>query len=585
MAVCGDDDDSPGGDDNNGDDNDDGGMVPEECVDDDLFCNGIARMVDGECVMFWANPCDDGQDCTADACDEATDSCTHTAEAECATCEGACVPACDGRECGDDSCGGSCGDCAEGQGCAATDGQCVPADQLGSCAQPRELEVLLGPENEQILTGDSSDGLHQAVPSCNSTSTSVEDVYKFTITEPTGIDVRSTGDGDFEYDTVLHIRKEDPETEDNECLNDDPAVTVGCSDDSSPPGNFGSRVATLLEPGDYYLIVDGFDASQVGPYALQIMFLADGCVRQCDGKFCGGDDGCGGTCGGCDEGFACTEEPPLQCLPDPCVPDCVNDDGSKRTCGDDGCRGSCGECAADELCVAETGECDQFQECDHMAPTCDPGCDDGYYCAADCTCREIGEDTPDLVINADRLESEIVFETIFVDDASCAVAEECVTGNGERSVMRFSVEVVNQGQGTLDVPNPPERPDLFEFSPCHGHFHFKGFALYELVNADGKTVATGRKQAFCMEDTEQFHEGPGVSCQGEFSCDEQGISAGWSDLYGNALDCQWLDITGDGDNTPIPSGTYTLRVSVNPDRSFEEMSFDNNTVEVEVEIP
>ncbi len=39
-------------------------------------------------------------------------------------CEEACVPACDGRSCGDDGCGGSCGSCAEGETCD-TDGQCL----------------------------------------------------------------------------------------------------------------------------------------------------------------------------------------------------------------------------------------------------------------------------------------------------------------------------------------------------------------------------------------------------------------------------------------------------------------------------
>lgn len=52
----------------------------------------------------------------------------------------------------------------------------------------------------------------------------------------------------------------------------------------------------------------------------------------------------------------------------------------------------------------------------------------------------------------------------------------------------------------------------------------------------------------------------------------------WSDLYGNALDCQWLDVTGF-------AGTYQLRVTVNPARAFEEGSFDNNTTTVPVTIP
>lgn len=37
-----------------------------------------------------------------------------------------CVPQCDGRECGSDSCGGGCGDCTDGEECNYSEGQCVP---------------------------------------------------------------------------------------------------------------------------------------------------------------------------------------------------------------------------------------------------------------------------------------------------------------------------------------------------------------------------------------------------------------------------------------------------------------------------
>ena len=82
-----------------------------------------------------------------------------------------------------------------------------------------------------------------------------------------------------------------------------------------------------------------------------------------------------------------------------------------------------------------------------------------------------------------------------------------------------------------------------------------------------------------MEDTVQARVGPNVACTKKYDCHDQGIQAGWSDLYGNALDCQWLDITG------IPSGSYQLQVSVNPARTFEEISFDNNVTTIPIQIP
>jgi lysyl oxidase len=50
-------------------------------------------------------------------------------------------------------------------------------------------------------------------------------------------------------------------------------------------------------------------------------------------------------------------------------------------------------------------------------------------------------------------------------------------------------------------------------------------------------------------------------------------------VYGNSLDCQWIDVTG------LPSGNYQLSVSVNPSRTFEEVSFDNNVTTVPVTLP
>ncbi len=532
---------------------------PEPCVVDDLFCNGVERMVDGACVKIPADPCDDFVDCTSDACDEATDTCTHDPVGSCATCSGGCEPECTGRECGDDGCGGLCGTCDAGQGCASGPGSCMNATAAGTCGSPRALTVTLG---TQTISGSTANSLHQATPTCNNTSTAVEDVYSFTITTPTGIDARSSG-----YDTVLHLR--------TDCDDDTESATVACADDSAPPGDYGSRISALLPAGTYYLIVDGFDSSQLGPYDLEVTFVDD-CVPQCDGKFCGGSDGCGGDCGTCGTGFTC--EADFRCYPDTCVPNCTNSDSTARECGADGCyEGSCGTCTGDALCVDATGQCETFPECDHDNPTCG-ACDADEFCGTDCACHAFDEALPDLVIARDRLADEILFDTVTVDAASCAAVEECVSGLGDRRVLRFSVEAINQGLATLTVPDPTTRPDLFTFSPCHGHYHFSGFADYQLLDEDGNTVVMGRKQAYCMEDTQQVIEGPNVGCDKAFDCFNQGIQAGWSDLYGNALDCQWLDITD------VAPGDYQLRVSINPNKSFEEVTLDNNTATVPVTI-
>ncbi len=542
---------------------DGGGGNGGGCVVDDLFCNGIERIIEGVCVKVPVDPCDDGEPCTEDLCDEETDRCSYqVAEDDCAQCFAeACEPDCRDRECGDDGCGTACGTCGDGEGCASITGQCRSAAQAGTCGLPVPLVVLAN--QTTVVDGDTTTGLHQAIPGCNATSTAVETVYELTVAETMGIDARSYG-----FDTVLHIR--------STCLDDAPEATVACSDDASPPGDYGSRVSVVLDPGTYYLIVDGFDSASYGPFSLSVTAVP-GCAPSCDGVHCGGDNGCGGDCGTCGDGFACGDD--NRCRPDPCVPDCTNDDGSDRVCGDDGCQGSCGSCDGDTLCVAATGTCESFPECDHQAPVCDGGCAADQFCGTDCACHDIDALLPDLVVDADRLANEILFDSETFTDASCAVVEACVGGTGERDLLRFSVEAVNQGQVTLAVPPPEERPDLFQYSACHGHYHFDGFAEYALVDEEGEVVVPGRKQAYCMEDTQQVLQGPNVACNKAYDCSNQGIQAGWSDLYGNALDCQWLDITD------VPAGDYFLRVTVNPNRAFEEISVGNNTTTVPVTIP
>jgi len=530
---------------------------------DGVFCNGEERFVNGKCVKA-STPCDDAAACSADTCDEATRRCVHTLSSGCDECFAKnCVPKCKGRACGDDSCGGSCGGCPAGQACG--DGACIVAVAPGTCSSPIPLsdypvqlpqsDPLLG---LRILQGDTTNGFNETVPSCNATSTAPEKIYAFTVPAGTtvGIDARSS-----DFDTVLSLRKDS-------CLSS--GATIDCSDDAAPPGNFGSHITGLLQPGAYYLIVDGFDATSFGPFTLYVNLVA-GCVPQCDGKFCG-DDGCGGSCGLCGPGELCNTA--ARCVPDPCQPQC-----NGRKCGDDGCGGTCGSCRAGELCVTATGACKAFPDCNHDLPTCKTACSSNQFCGVDCECHDMRDAQPDLVVDETRLQNEILIDYLDVSPTSCTVFESCVGGTGRRKLLRFSVEAVNQGQATLAVPPPAKRPDLFTFSACHGHYHFNGFAQYRLLDTGGNVIQVGKKLAYCMEDTVQVMEGPNVGCSKVFDCENQGIQAGWSDLYGNALDCQWLDITD------VPSGDYFLEVTANPARAFQEETFDNNTTTVPVTIP
>ena len=85
----------------------------------------------------------------------------------------------------------------------------------------------------------------------------------------------------------------------------------------------------------------------------------------------------------------------------------------------------------------------------------------------------------------------------------------------------------------------------------------------------GQTVPgiTGLKQAFCWLDSQRVQG----SAPAHYNCSNQGITAGWSDVYGRTLDCQWIDITG------LPAGNYQMRASVNDTHTIvTESNYANN---------
>jgi hypothetical protein len=214
-----------------------------------------------------------------------------------------------------------------------------------------------------------------------------------------------------------------------------------------------------------------------------------------------------------------------------------------------------------------------------MLPICPGGCPNDHYCSSDCKCHSREELRPDLVVNTEALAT-VEFSATTFTSTSCALYEGCVKAAGDRYLMRMTINTPNQGLADLAPPDPKTRPDLFTYSPCHGHYHFDGYAVIDLLekNSD-KVVAKGSKVGFCMEDTEQYHLGPAFSCASQFDCGFQGISAGWADVYGPSLDCNWIDITD------VPAGEYRLRVEINKLRILDELTFDNNIGIVNVVVP
>ncbi|MBS1188845.1 MAG: hypothetical protein H6R10_637 [Rhodocyclaceae bacterium] len=188
---------------------------------------------------------------------------------------------------------------------------------------------------------------------------------------------------------------------------------------------------------------------------------------------------------------------------------------------------------------------------------------------------------PDLTVDAKRLAARMDVVDRYFSADECALKEGDVGTVGVRRLLQFDVAILNAGDGDLVVGDRSDPnniyANLFEYAPCHQHFHINDFSLYELLRAsDRSVVATSRKLGFCFRDNLDYMGGPSA----HYLCTDQGISSGWADLYARETDGQWIDITG------IPEGDYIVRVNINVSGSFDEgANRYPNTVEVPVHVP
>ncbi|MEY4548796.1 MAG: hypothetical protein RL685_4991, partial [Pseudomonadota bacterium] len=145
---------------------------------------------------------------------------------------------------------------------------------------------------------------------------------------------------------------------------------------------------------------------------------------------------------------------------------------------------------------------------------------------------------PDLTVSAETAQSSMSFSFQDFPPGSCALEEGCVDAPGRRRLLNFSTQTANIGGSDIVLGNP-EGVEGFEFAACHGHYHFEGYAEYQLLDPNGLVAARGHKQAFCLLDSTPVGI-PGAPVNPRFHCNFQGIQRGWSDVYGAGLDCQWV---------------------------------------------
>jgi hypothetical protein len=178
------------------------------------------------------------------------------------------------------------------------------------------------------------------------------------------------------------------------------------------------------------------------------------------------------------------------------------------------------------------------------------------------------------------LRAPILQERVFSTN-SCDVVEGCALP-GRRTLLRFDLLTPNMGPGDLEMgaPTVDGRPrDGFALGTCHMHYHFNEYADYRLYTLDGREVGRGHKQAFCLEDSQPVDGSQRKVGDAErYTCNRQGIHAGWMDVYLRDLDCQYVDVTD------VEPGMYRLRATVNGSRVLRENRYDDNTAEMVVRV-
>ncbi|MFO0750692.1 MAG: hypothetical protein U1F43_34235 [Myxococcota bacterium] len=222
-----------------------------------------------------------------------------------------CVPHCEGRACGDDGCGGSCGECPDHGSCVESPGVCeIPYD----CAPTTKCEAVPGDTCDQAFDigqlpySDHKDTakFHPQYGYGYFWCPGVDQTYGFGASD---VAYHFTAPKDGLYRFLLDTG-EPPNVFDANLY-----LTTACDDiaDSCLAADERDRNERLFRrftAGDEaYVIVDGWSnfGDQTGQYTLDVRE----CVPSCQNRACGGD-GCDGSCGGCGNQQVCYN---AQCIP------------------------------------------------------------------------------------------------------------------------------------------------------------------------------------------------------------------------------------------------------------------------------
>ncbi|MGH2739701.1 MAG: lysyl oxidase family protein [Actinomycetota bacterium] len=191
-------------------------------------------------------------------------------------------------------------------------------------------------------------------------------------------------------------------------------------------------------------------------------------------------------------------------------------------------------------------------------------------------------------------------------DRSCGLDESAEQGAQE--CLRFWVGPQNAGRGPLELRFAPateaaageapmyqilhysdgttreRRSGSYEFHKTHGHYHFRGFAAFELFRVTDpragrlEGAGSGNKSGFCFGDVlmnswEEFIQAPAGSARSacaELEDGGMGLATGWTDVYSAGTPGNYVEFSEQGD------GRYVLRATVDlQDEILETNEADN----------
>ena len=286
---------------------------------------------DGQCYPICNPWCEsEGRECGNDGCGGSCGDCVPGKSCLDGQCVGECAPQCGTKVCGDDGCGGSCGWCLPDTYCQ--NGQCVDASQCTPNCMMVDAEGLLQPKQ----CGDDECGGICGI--CAEDFGYVCDSFNYLCVECGSL--------------AFPCPDQEPETDPGDGCQPT-CVGAECGPDGCggvcgqcPSGLYCTHgICATCTPQCF---AEGGICQNDAQ--CESGFVCNTATGFCRRTFLCGGDGCGGSCGTCEAGFSCIANT-CQVASGSCIPNCIG-----KSCGGDGCGGSCGACPAGQACDG-LGQC------------------------------------------------------------------------------------------------------------------------------------------------------------------------------------------------------------------------------------